>query len=113
LPEAKIGWPAMSYAVPCAGVQIGTITYSFKNDVTKPDEIIPNVVKIGLSSVELMSDDGERMAGAPAIPNFGFGVKLTHEQQSAVDEGRRQRKEWRKTATFEKVQHSTRIYICA
>jgi hypothetical protein len=86
-----------------AGVQIGTITYSFKNDVKKPDEIIPNVVKIGLNSVELMSDDGERMAGAPAIPNFGFGVKLTPEQQSAVDEGRRQRKEWRKTATFEKV----------
>ena len=81
------------------GVQIGTITYSFKTDVKKPDDIIPNLVKIGLSSVELMSDDGERMAGAPAIPNFGFGVKLTPEQQSAVDEGRRQRKEWRRAAT--------------
>ena len=63
------------------GVQIGTITYSFKNDIKKPDEIIPNLVKIGISSVELMSDDGERLAGAPAIPNFGFGVKLTPEQQ--------------------------------
>jgi len=106
LPAAGVCGPAMLLAAPnskFAGVQIGTITYSFKNDVKKPDEIIPNVVKIGLSSVELMSDDGERMAGAPAIPNFGFGVKLTPEQQAAVDEGRRQRKEWRKTATFEKV----------
>lgn len=106
LPAAGVCGPAKLLAAPnskFAGVQIGTITYSFKNDVKKPDEIIPNVVKIGLSSVELMSDDGERMAGAPAIPNFGFGVILTPEQQAAVDEGRRQRKEWRKTATFEKV----------
>jgi sugar phosphate isomerase/epimerase len=106
LPAAGFLGPGRLLAAPnskFAGVQIGTITYSFKNDVKKPDEIIPNVVKIGLSSVELMSDDGERMAGAPAIPNFGFGVILTPEQQSAVDEGRRQRKEWRKTATFEKV----------
>jgi len=88
------------------GVQIGTITYSFKQDVKKPDGIIPDLVKIGLSSVELMSDDGERMAGAPAIPNFGFGVKPTAEQQAAVDEGRRKRTEWRAQttpATFEKV----------
>jgi sugar phosphate isomerase/epimerase len=106
LPAAGVFGPTRLLAAPnskFAGVQIGTITYSFKNDVKKPDEIIPNVVKIGLNSVELMSDDGERMAGAPAIPNFGFGVKLTPEQQAAVDEGRRQRKEWRKTATFEKV----------
>ena len=89
-----------------AGVQIGTITYSFKGDVKKPDDIIPDLVKIGLSSVELMSDDGERMAGASPIPNFGFGVKLTPEQQAQVDEGRRKRKEWRAAATpatFEKV----------
>ena len=88
------------------GVQIGTITYSFKNDVKKPDELIPNLVKIGFSSVELMSDDCERLAGAPVIPNFGFGVKLTPEQQAAIDEGRRQRVEWRRKstpATFEKV----------
>lgn len=88
------------------GVQIGTITYSFKQDVKKPDDIIPDLAKIGLNSVELMSDDCERMAGAQLIPNFGFGVKLTPEQQAAVDEGRRKRAEWRRgttPATFEKV----------
>ena len=88
------------------GVQIGTITYSFKQDVHKPDDIIPDLVKIGLSSVELMSDDGERMAGAPAIRNFGFGVRLNPEQQAAVDEDRRLRTEWRAKITpaaFENV----------
>src|SRR6185295_2425289 len=95
VPAAFLGVPGVGFAAPnskIAGVQIGTITYSFKQDVKKPDEIIPDLVKIGLSSVELMSDDGERMAGAAAIPNFGFGVKLNPEQQAAVDEGRRKRR---------------------
>jgi sugar phosphate isomerase/epimerase len=101
--------PSRAFAAPnskIAGVQIGTITYSFKSDVKKPDDIIPDLVTIGLNSVELMSDDGERMAGAPPIPNFGFGVKLTPEQRAQVEEGRRKRKEWRAAATpatFEKV----------
>jgi sugar phosphate isomerase/epimerase len=81
------------------GVQIGTITYSFKQDLRNPDEIIPDLVSLGIGSVELMSDDAERMADAPPIPNFGFGVKLTTEQQAAVNEGKRQRKAWRAKAT--------------
>jgi sugar phosphate isomerase/epimerase len=106
---ALFQFPARLLAAPNSkinGVQIGTITYSFKKDVKKPDEIIPDLVKIGLNSVELMSDDGERMAGAEPIPNFGFGVKLTADQQAAIQEGRRKRQDWRATAnaaTFQKV----------
>ena len=102
LPAAFVGVPRAAFAAPnskIAGVQIGTITYSFKQDVKKPEEIIPDLVKIGLSSVELMSDDGERMAGAPPIPNFGFGVKPTADQQAQIDEGRRKRAEWRAQTT--------------
>lgn len=109
LPASAVLLPRILKAAPNSkidGVQIGTITYSFKQDVKKPGDIIPDLVKIGLSSVELMSDDCERMAGAPPIPNFGFGVKLTPEQQATVDEGRRERVEWRRgttPATFESV----------
>ena len=109
LPAAFLGVPRVAFAAPnskIAGVQIGTITYSFKQDVKKPDEIIPDLVKIGISSVELMSDDGERMAGAPPIPNFGFGAKPTADQQAQVDEGRRKRAQWRtqtNPATYEAV----------
>lgn len=109
VPASVILLPRRLLAAPKSkfnGVQIGTITYSFKTDVKKPDDIIPDMVKVGLSSVELMSDDCERMAGAQPIPNFGFGVKLTPEQQTQVDEGRRARQAWRKTttpATWEKV----------
>jgi sugar phosphate isomerase/epimerase len=47
------------------GVQIGAITYSFRQGVPKME--LPAVMaKIGLSEVELMSGDAEAMAGAPA-----------------------------------------------
>ena len=88
------------------GVQIGTITYSFKNDVKKPDEIIPDLVQIGLSSVELMSNDAELLAGAPQIPNFGRGAQLTPEQQAALEGSQRDRRAWRAKAgpeTFARV----------
>jgi hypothetical protein len=50
LPAGGVLGPARLLAAPnskFAGVQIGTITYSFKTDVKKPDEIIPNVVELG------------------------------------------------------------------
>lgn len=47
-----------------------------------------------------MSDDGERLAGAPSITSFGFGARLNPQQQAAVEEGRRRRRDWR-TKTME------------
>src|SRR5215469_9135806 len=46
------------------GVQIGAISYSFRD--LPAAEIIPAMVKIGLSEVELMSNHAEALAGAPA-----------------------------------------------
>jgi len=49
------------------GVQIGTITYSYRS---MPDQslnaVLNYVVQSGLSSVELMGDVAERFAGIPA-----------------------------------------------
>ncbi len=57
------------------GVQIGAITYSFRQDVDKKE--LPSVVaKIGLSEVELMSGDAEAIAGIPSVGGGrggGFG----------------------------------------
>jgi sugar phosphate isomerase/epimerase len=53
------------------GVQIGVITYSF-NGMAAAD-IIPSMVTIGLSAVELMSSHAESLAGAPAAGGFGGG----------------------------------------
>ncbi|HTZ73810.1 MAG TPA: sugar phosphate isomerase/epimerase [Candidatus Aquilonibacter sp.] len=53
------------------GVHIGVITYSFAG--MQASEIIPSMVKIGLSNCELMSNHAESLAGAPAM-SFGFGA---------------------------------------
>lgn len=53
------------------GVQIGVITYSFNG--MPASEIIPSMVKIGISAVELMSNHAESLAGAPAAGGFGGG----------------------------------------
>lgn len=54
------------------GVQIGAITYSFRQGVDK--KTLPAVLqKIGLSETELMSGDAEIMAGLPAAAGFGPG----------------------------------------
>jgi sugar phosphate isomerase/epimerase len=90
------------------GVQIGAITYSFRQGVPKP-EIIPDMVKIGLSEVELMSGDAEALAGAPAVAPGGGGrgrAPLTPEQMAAREAQQKAFKDWRgaaKPATWEGV----------
>ena len=54
------------------GVQIGVITYSFRQGVAATD-LIPVMNKIGISEVELMSNHAEALAGAPAAPAFPGG----------------------------------------
>lgn len=61
--------PAVALAAPesrIAGVQIGAISYSFRD--LPPTQIIPSMLKIGLSEVELMSNHAEALAGAPPVP---------------------------------------------
>jgi sugar phosphate isomerase/epimerase len=54
------------------GVQIGAITYSFRQGVDK--KMLPAVFQeIGLSEAELMSGDAEIIAGMPSAGGPGFG----------------------------------------
>jgi sugar phosphate isomerase/epimerase len=88
------------------GVTIGVQTYSFRQGVPKT-EIIPDMVKIGLSEAELMSGDAEAIAGAPAMMGGGGrGRQLSDEQKAKMEEQRKAFEDWRKTttaATFEGV----------
>ena len=60
-------------------------------------EIIPDMVKIGLSSAELMSGDAEAIAGAPAMMmgGGGRGRQMTDEQKAKIDEQRKAIEDWR------------------
>jgi len=47
------------------GVQIGTITYSFRSLPSSAQEVLEYCLDCGISAIELMSDAAERYAGAP------------------------------------------------
>jgi len=48
------------------GVQIGTITYSFRALPVSGEEVLKYILDCGISSIELMSNVAESYAGAPA-----------------------------------------------
>jgi sugar phosphate isomerase/epimerase len=87
------------------GVQIGVQSYSFRQGIPKP-EIIPDMVKIGLSEVELMSGDAEILAGSPPTPQGGGRGQKTPEQLAEIEAQRKTFAAWRAAtspATFEAV----------
>jgi len=65
------------------GVQIGIITYSFRAMSGKAEDILKNLVDLGLNSVEMMSEVAESFAGAPSSGRRGSRTQLTPEQQEA------------------------------
>src|SRR5215475_1982844 len=76
------------------GVQIGAITYSFRS--IPAAEIIPAMVKLGLSEAELMSNHCEALAGAPQATRVGGrSGQMTHEQQEAQRQQQEALRKWR------------------
>src|SRR6266571_2334330 len=55
------------------GVQIGTITYSFRALPSSADEVLKYCLDCGISAIELMSNVAEGYAGAPAQGGRGPG----------------------------------------
>lgn len=87
--------PAAALAAPNSridGVQIGVISYSFRD--LPPTQIIPSMLKIGLSEVELMSNHAEALAGAPPVPRAARGQVPAAEIVAA----QHALAEWRKAA---------------
>jgi len=61
------------------GVQIGTITYSWRSMPGGMENIIKYCNETGISSIELMSNDLEEYLGAPKNPMMGmFGPDLSN-----------------------------------
>jgi sugar phosphate isomerase/epimerase len=73
------------------GVQIGVISYSFRQGVPATD-LVSILTRLGINSVEIMSNHAEALAGAPAAPGFGGGGRgrgqMTPEQQAAAQAAR-------------------------
>jgi sugar phosphate isomerase/epimerase len=66
------------------GVQVGTITYSWRDMPGSAENILKYCIESGISSLELMGDVIETYAGIPASPTE-LPEKLTPEQQARLD----------------------------
>jgi sugar phosphate isomerase/epimerase len=89
------------------GVQIGIITYSFRN-MNDLDRIIKTMAEIGIGECELMSSHAETAAGAPTFTGGRGGGRgqLTPEQRAAIAAQRKAQEEelskWRKSVPMDK-----------
>lgn len=83
-----------------AGVQIGAITYSFRDLKGGLEATLNACIEAGLSSVELMGTGVEDYLGAPENPvqrRPGPDSPLTDEEKHAIAQYNSELKEWRKT----------------
>ena len=98
------------------GVQIGTITYSFREVPSTAEDILRYCVELGINSIELMSDPAEAYAGAPGGGRGPGGrgrggrAQLTPEQQEAMRKSAEERKNWRLSVSMDKYKALRKMY---
>ncbi|MEA3225509.1 MAG: sugar phosphate isomerase/epimerase [Planctomycetota bacterium] len=91
------------------GVQIGTITYSFRSMPGSAEDILKYVLRCGLSSVELMGDPAEKFAGAPAGGGRRRG-RMTAEQKKAQQKNQEELLDWRLSVSMGKYRALRKLY---
>jgi sugar phosphate isomerase/epimerase len=121
------------------GVQVGTITYSFRALPSSADQVLGYCLDCGISAIELMSNVAESYAGAPAQGGRGFGgpggpgrgpgggpgspeggqgrgrgqggrAPLTPEQQAAMQKAAAEMKDWRLSVSMDKYKAFRKLY---
>ncbi len=90
------------------GVQIGTITYSFRDLPGTAEDILRYVVRCGISSIELMGEPVEQYAGVPAA--MRGRREMTDEQRKAMQQSREAQLQWRLSAPMEKFRALRKMY---
>src|SRR6516164_250092 len=95
------------------GVQIGTITYSYRSIPDQSAEAtLRYIVDSGISSIELMNGPAESYAGAPSGGRGGGGRRgqATAEQQAAAREAGDRLRQWRLSVSMDKYKALRKMY---
>jgi sugar phosphate isomerase/epimerase len=96
------------------GVQIGTITYSFRALPSSAEEVLKYILDCGISGIELMSNVAEGYAGAPTPAGRGGGAggrgQMTPEQQAAVQKAAAEIKDWRLSVSMDEYKAFRKMY---
>ena len=98
-----------------SGVQVGTITYSYRSMPDQSAEAtLKYIVDSGISAIELMNGPAESFAGAPSGRGGGGGGRRgqqpTSEQQAAQRAATDQLKQWRLSVSMDKYKALRKMY---
>lgn len=115
--------PITSWAMPGTGlrrgdingVQVGAISYSFRELPTSAEDILSYLLKTGLDTVELMGDAAEQFAGAPEAPaRPQRGAQLTDAQRADLRASREayaeEARKWRIAAPMDRFEALRKMY---
>ena len=92
------------------GVQIGTITYSFRSMPSSAEDILKYTVRCGLSAIELMGDAAENFAGMPRGAGRGRRRNMTDEQRQAQRKAQEDQLKWRLSMSMNKYKALRKLY---
>ncbi len=94
------------------GVQIGTITYSYRGMPGSAEDILQYIVKSGINSVELMGEPVEQFAGVPSGSGRGRGRRseMTEEERKAMRQWQEELLEWRTSVSMDKFKALKKMY---
>jgi sugar phosphate isomerase/epimerase len=94
------------------GVQVGlNVPYSFHDMAMSGDDILKNLLQLGLNAVELRSQPVEAFLGAPVIPaGGGRNRPLTPEQDAARKKAMADLEKWRLSLSMDRVKTFRKKY---
>lgn len=120
VPTQLLGFPNIirSYQKPNSvinGVQIGTITYSFRSLPSSAEQVIQYCKDAGISAIELMGNTGEAFAGAPNTSTEPFDFSAPRPQPTEEQRAERMAKmkevsEWRAKTGMDKFEALRKLF---
>jgi sugar phosphate isomerase/epimerase len=132
--SATVAKPGASPDSKFGGVQIGAITYSWRDKPSGIENIIKYCTEAGISSVELMSGDVEEFLGAPKNPMMAMFApppppkpgaapaapagppqrrELTPEQKAEIEKYNQTMKTWRTSLPISKFEEVRKMFDAA
>ncbi len=120
--QNSFGFPAIisNYGKPNSkfgGIQLGTITYSFRSMPTDAESILKYCIEANVSALELMGTTAEAFAGAPGVSTEpmkpfvpGPRPELTDEQKAERAKRAQELAAWRTSVGMAKFEQIRKMY---
>jgi sugar phosphate isomerase/epimerase len=95
-----------------SGVQIGAITYSWRDMPGSAEEVLQYCLQGGISSIELMGNVAEQYAGIPQLParQAGMSEEERVAYRKVVAEVTETQRKWRLSAPLKKFEDFRKLY---